>query len=199
MTWLGVVMVRDANAILRRLHDAGYEVGSLAELRRSGTKYAKAVPILVESLSASSEDRALTEEIVRALSVPWARPAATGPLIDLFRQVDDPRELGLRWTIGNALEVVWDDRFFEDLVEIARDKSYGRSREMVVLGIARSKRPEAADVLIDLLNDADVNGHAVKALSKFKASRARPGLEQMTSDSRSWVRTAARKAIRNLD
>jgi len=187
------------DALLEKVRDAGYDVQSLAELRRSGVKYTKAVPILVESLGAALEDGKRTEEIVRALTVPWARPAATEPLIRLFRDVDDPRELGLRWTIGNALEVVWDDRYFDQLADIVKDDSYGRSREMVVLGMARSKRPEAPDILIELLDDADVNGHAVKALTKFKVPRARSGLERMSSDSRSWVRKAAERALRNLE
>jgi len=191
--------VRQMDALLEKVRDAGYDVQSLAELRRSGVKYTKAVPILVESLSAALEDGKRTEEIVRALTVPWARPAATEPLIRLFRDVDDPRELGLRWTIGNALEVVWDDRYFDQLADIVKDDSYGRSREMVVLGMARSKRPEAPDILIELLDDADVNGHAVKALTKFKVPRARSGLERMSSDSRSWVRKAAERALRNLE
>ncbi|PZR52670.1 hypothetical protein DNL40_11225 [Xylanimonas oleitrophica] len=189
--------VADEEAILARLREVGHDVASLADLRGSGVEYPKAVPVLVDALSATSEKKTLME-IVRALSVPWAKPAATGPLIDLFRRVDDPTGLSLRWAIGNALDVVWDDSLFDELVGLARDRSYARAREMVVLGLARSKRPEAGDVLIELLDDPEVNGHAVKALAKLKLPRSKPGLQRMTTDSRAWVRKAAEGALKKL-
>lgn len=180
--------------LLRELAEAGYEVDSLADLRESGLRYREAVPILLLGLRRATDPR-VRGEIVRTLSVPWAKPQATGPLIELFREVDDDTGLGLRWTIGNALDVVWDDSFFEDLISLARDRRFGRAREMVVLGIRRSKRLGAADVLIELLDDPTVNGHAVSALRKLKVARARPGLERMLHDDRAWVRRDARRAL----
>jgi HEAT repeat protein len=183
--------------IVAKLVEAGYDVGSLAELRHSGVRYLKAIPVMIAALSEVTEQRALME-VVRVLSVPWAKPDATGPLVNLFRRVEDSNGLGLRWAVGNALDVTWDDTHFDDLVELACNRSYGRAREMVVLGLARSKRPEAGDILIGLLDDPDVNGHAVKALGKLKLPRARSGLELMTSDSRGWVRKEAQRALAAL-
>ncbi len=183
--------------ILASLREVGYDVGSLAELRHSGVRYRKAVPILVAALPSVSEKKTLME-VVRALSVPWATPVATGPLIELFRRVEDSTGLGVRWTVGNALDVTWNDDDFDRLVELARDRSYGRSREMLVLGLARSKRPEAGEVLVELLGDAEVSGHAVKALRKLKLPSARPGLERMLDDDRPWVRKEAQRALAAL-
>lgn len=180
--------------ILASLREVGYEVGSLAELRHSGARYRKAIPILVAALPRVTEKKTLME-VVRALSVPWAKPAATRPLIELFRRVEDSTGLGVRWAVGNALDVAWNDDDFDELVDLARDRSYGRSREMIVLGLARSKRPEAGEVLVELLNDADVNGHAVKALRKLKLPAARSGLERMLDDDRAWVRKEAERAL----
>lgn len=184
-------------AILSGLRDLGHDVGSLAELRHSGKRYPAAISLLVDAL-VSARERATQMEIVRALSVPWAKPAATRPLIEFFRTVDDPSELGVRWAAGNALEVVWSDDAFEDLADLARDRAYGRSREMVVLGMAKSNRVEAGEILIGLLEDPDVNGHAVKALRKLKIPAARPGLEKMLHDDRGWVRKEAQRALTSL-
>lgn len=184
--------------ILASLREVGYDVGSLAELRHSGVRYRKAIPVLVAALPQVAESKTLME-VVRVLSVPWAKPAATKPLIDLFRRVDDPTGLGVRWAAGNALDVTWSDDYFDELVGLARDRSFGRSREMLVLGLARSKRAEAADVLVDLLDDPDVNGHAVKALRKVKTHAARVGLERMLGDDRAWVRKEAQRALAALD
>lgn len=187
----------DEGPILASLREVGYDVGSLAELRHSGVRYRKAIPILVGALSSVSEKKTLME-VVRALSVPWAKPAAIGPLIELFRRVEDSTGLGVRWAVGNALDVTWNDDDFDALVDLARDRSYGRSRELIVLGLARSKRPEAGEVLVELLDDTDVNGHAVKALRKLKLPAARPGLERMLGDDRTWVRKEATRALAAL-
>lgn len=194
---LGEPPAPEEGPILAELAEAGYDVRSLAELRHSGVRYRKAVPIMTAALSEITDQKTLME-LVRALSVPWAKPGATGPLVDLFRRVEDSTGLGLRWAVGNALDVTWDDARFDDLVGLAREPSYGRAREMVVLGLARSKRPEAGGVLIDLLDDADVDGHAVKALRKLRVPAARAGLERMLDDDRAWVRKEAQRALAAL-
>jgi HEAT repeat protein len=186
--------------ILAELTSAGFKSRSLADLRHSGIRYRDAVPVLLDWLPKIT-DRKVKTEIVRALSVPWAKPAATRPLIEQFRQVDaavDPTGTGLRWTIGNALEVLFDDASFDELVELAEDRHYGKARQMVVLGLGKSKRPEAVDVLLRLVDDADVDGHAVKALGKLKAPAARTAFDTKLDDPRAWVRGEARKALAKL-
>jgi hypothetical protein len=187
--------------LLEELADVGFPVGSVSELRTSGARYGAAIPVLLRWLPRAAEPAFLKEDIVRALSVPWAKPGALGPLIDEFRAIPfdaDSREESLRWAIGNALEVLWDDERFDDLVALAREVRFGKAREMVVLGLGRSKQPEAGDVLIGLLDDPVVSGHAVKALGKFADPRARAGLERMTADGRAWVRRAAKQALERL-
>lgn len=186
--------------LLKELADVGYPVESVADLRSSGTRYRTAVPVLLRWLD-RSQDAFEKEEIVRALSVPWARGEALDPLIEAFWST--PRggqsdEL-LRWAIGNALEVLWDDSRFDELVVLGRDESFGKAREMVVLGLGQSKRPEAGEVLIGLLSDPVVSGHAVKALRKLKVPEARTGLERMLGDERAWVRKEAQRALAALD
>ncbi len=75
---------------------------------------------------------------------------------------------------------------------------FGKAREMVVLGLARSKRTEAGDVLIGFLDDPVVSVHAVKALRKLKIQGARSGLEKMLGDDRAWVRREAQRALAAL-
>jgi hypothetical protein len=184
--------------ILARLSQIGYDAPSLALLRDSGVRYRTAIPVLIAALHQTSDHKTLVE-VVRALTVPWARPAATLPLIELFRNVKGPMEDSLRWVIGNALDVTWHDDYFDELEKIARDTTYGRSREMVVLGFARSKNPHAGQVLIDLIDDPSVNGHAVMALRKLKVPTAGPFLKRMVDDDRAWVRKEAKRALAALE
>jgi HEAT repeat protein len=186
--------------ILAELATAGFPSRSLSDLRHSGARYRDAVPVLLHWLTQVSDPK-VKEEIVRALSVPWAKPGATKPLIDQFRLVDaavDPNGMGLRWVIGNALEVLFDDAEFAEFVELVEDRRYGMARQMVVLSLGKSKRPEAVDVLIGLIHDLDVDGHAVKALGKLRAPAARTVLEAKLDDPRAWVRSEARKALAKL-
>jgi len=94
--------------------------------------------------------------------------------------------------------VLYDDSSFDDLASLAVDRSYGRARQMVVLALGKSKCPEAVPILIGLLDDPDVNGHAVAALGKLRARAARAGLQGMLGDDRAWVRNAAKKALSRL-
>ncbi|MHA6525120.1 HEAT repeat domain-containing protein [Tessaracoccus sp. G1721] len=186
--------------LLEELAGVGYPVASVADLRSSGTRYRAAVPVLLRWLD-RSEDTFEKEEIIRALSVPWARDDALDPLVALFRSAaltGQENEL-LRWAIGNALEVLWADSRFDELVALARDASFGKAREMIVLGLGRSKRSEASEALIELLDDAVVSGHAVMALRKLKVPEARPALQRMLDDDRAWVRKEAQRALAALD
>lgn len=186
--------------ILAELTAAGFPARSLADLRHSRTRYHDAVPVLLRWLARVSDPK-VKVEIVRALSVPWAKPAATEPLIEQFRSVDasvDPSGMGLRWAIGNALDVLFDDAAFDAFVELVTDRRYGKARQMVVMGLGKSKRPQAVEVLLELMDDPDVDGHAVKALGKLKAPTAREALESKLDDDRAWVRQEARKALARL-
>ena len=160
----------------------------------------EAIPVLVDWLGRVSDPKA-KGEIVRALSVPWAKPAATQPLIEEFREVDaevDPTGTGLRWTIGNALEVLFDDAHFDAFADLAGDERYGKGRQMLVLGLAKSTNPRAVEVLLGLVEDPEVDGHVVKALGKLKAPAARAAFESKLRDSRAWVRSEARKGLKRL-
>lgn len=187
--------------VLSELAGVGFEVDSISELRESGRRYSAAVPVLVRWLSRVTTP-AEKQEIVRALSVPWARGEALPALLLEFaavRESADPAWASARWAIGNAIEVLWDDAYFDELVALARDSRYGRAREMVVLGLGKSKRSEVGSVLVELLDDATVNGHAVSALKRRPELAARPGLERMMGDRRAWVRRDAKAALVKLD
>ena len=58
--------------VLDELKQAGFDVASLDELRRSGVAYRTAIPILLKWLPLIS-DPDVKESIVRTLSVPWAK------------------------------------------------------------------------------------------------------------------------------
>lgn len=190
-------------AIAAELHEAGYDVASIDELRESGVRYRDAVPILLSWLRRVDDDPTYQEFVVRALTVPWARKVATEPMLRLFREGSQqtPAEQGRAWAVGNALKVLATDSDFPEMARLAAEPTYGRARQMVVLwlGATKKHKSEAVDILIDLLDDPDVNGHATEALAKLKAPHSRDALAAMTDDDRAWVRKTAKRAVARLD
>jgi HEAT repeat protein len=169
------------------LRRAGAPCSDLWELVTTNIAYPAAIPVLLdwlehldERLPADTRDKT-HQVLVRALTV-----------------VEDPSGLGLRWVIGNALEVVADDSVFDDLEALVRDEAFGRARQMVVLGLGRSQDRRAVPVLIDLLNDPDVAAHAAIALGKLRAAEACSALEEHLADPQPLVRREAKKALTKL-
>jgi hypothetical protein len=178
------------------LLSAGFSVKSLDALARSD-KYRDAFPILVKWLPKITDLR-VKESIVRALSVSWAKPYAVKALIAEFRKTPDSANRGLKWAIGNALEVLAGDEIFEDLVKLVQDKRHGIARQMLVMALGKMKNPNAVDVLIGLLGDDDVVGHTLSSLKKLNAKRAYTHIIRLTNHPNSWVRKVAKQTLVRL-
>jgi HEAT repeat protein len=189
----------DARPVLEDIGGRGLVVDSVADLFNKKLDYRAIVPILIDWLP-RIDNRDVKEDIVRALSVKWAKgtPAARA-LVAEFERADDPGNLELRWAIGNALEVLASDELAEDLMRLACERRYGRAREMVVLALGKLKDPRATDVLLDLLEDDEVVGHAVSALGKLRAAKARSRIEPLVEHPKAWIRQEARKALARID
>lgn len=189
--------LRASSPVLAELTRAGFDVRSIADLYNRKLNYQEAIPVLLRWLPIVSNP-ATKESIVRALTVPWAKPQAALPLIDEFRKAGDSQD-ALRWAIGNALEQVADDSAFDELVSLATDRRFGKSREMVVLALGNLSNPKAVDVLRELLADDMVVGHAAMALGRLRAASARSELERVLHHHNPWVRTEAKRALARLD
>jgi len=189
---------RDAAApIMRELAVAGFAVDSFAELRRASS-YISAIAILLKWLPITSNID-IKEDIVRCLSVPDAKPIAAPALIGEFKRASGVTPSGLRWTIGNALEVVADDAVADELLEIALNPGYGAAREMVVVALGNLSGHLVVSGLLDLLKDENVNGHAVKALATLALPATRRFVEPFTQHSKAWVRKEAARALARID
>lgn len=186
-----------ARDVLADLAATGFKVEAIGDLRRHGTPYREAIPVLMRWLPRMQE-AAVKEDIVRTLSVPWAADAAP-LLIAEFERAEDATGTGLRWAIGNALEVLANDDIADDLIRLATERRYGRAREMLVVGLGKLKDPRVTDVLLKLLADDEVVGHAVIALGKLRAKTARSHIEPLLSHPKPWVRKEAKKALASID
>jgi hypothetical protein len=187
-----------AAPLLEELAAAGAGVKALADLRKPGAGSRAGVPVLLRWLPRAGY-APLKEEIVRALSVPWARPQAAPVLIEELDRAEDAAGTGIRWAIANALAVVADDSVFDEIAARARDPGYGKAREMLCAALGNMKDPRAEALLAGMLSDDAVAGHAVMALGKLRAASARDRVEAMTRHPKAWVRKEAMKALRLID
>ncbi len=187
-----------AAPIVKELVAAGFPVTTVADLHNKRLDYPAAIPILLAWLP-KVDNLDVKQDIVRCLSVPYAKPMAASPLIDELRRAEDESPTGLRWVIGNALEVVGDDTVLDDMIELARDRRYGKAREMLVMGLGNMNDQRVIPVLIDLLKDDEVSGHAIMALGKLKPPAARPHVEPFLKHPNTWVRKEAKKTIERID
>jgi HEAT repeat protein len=188
------VLERDNALILAELAEAGLEIDDLSVLSQEYIDYREQVPTLVRWLE-RTESVELKELIARALSVKWAKPAATEPLLREFARLELPWEH--RWRVGSALEDLEDRTIGEALLPLATDPRQGKAREMALIALGKTRLPGALEPLIAQLEDEEVVGHAADALGRLGDPAAIPALERV-DDERDWVRTEAARAIRKL-
>ena len=198
-------MISGQNRVLDELARVGWEVDSISGLRESGRRYISALPILSSRLDPSDRNLALQEELVRALSVPWAK-TETSKLIRMFTEIPKgPTHDNLRWAIGNALNILWDDAYLPHYKTIVINKEYGRAREMVVAGFNKCNDPGVRrELLLTLSEDPEVAGHAIGALAKSVTvddqadPRVRAAFDKASLDARTWVRKYANRGLQRL-
>jgi hypothetical protein len=190
------------SVIKDELAHAGVKITSLSEIikdEKNWQNYPKALPILIKWFK-KVDNAAMKEELARELSVSWANPLALHPLIEEFEKFPDTWIWhNAKWAIGNALDATADDSIFPDLERIVKNKDHGYAREMVVLALAKMKKTEnrkkAINILIKLLDDEEVVGHAIISLRKLKALEARSNIEPFLKYPITWIRNEAKKTI----
>ncbi len=183
--------------ILAELTESGVKVKDLSQLINQPIDYQGAISILLKWLPLVDNIDVKTT-LVRALTVKWARPVAARPLIEEYLKAPMD-ETDIKWAIGNALSVVADDGVFDDVVAIARDRKHGRTREMFALALGNMKDPRTVAVLVELLDNEEVAGHALVALRKLAPVEAREAIERFVDFPKTWVRNEAQRALAKID
>jgi HEAT repeat protein len=185
----------EAQPILDVLAAEGIVVDTFSGLRRLGKKTKRILPLLLLELAKVSNDD-LKEDLVRTLSVPWAPKGTDRAFLKEFKRTTNAQ---LRWAIGNGLSIVASGAVEDELIGLVNDTKYGRSREMAVLGLSRLHSAKAVKTALALLNDDEVEGHAVMALGDMKAKDSIPQIRLRLAHPKTWIRKEARKALRKIE
>jgi len=186
-----------SHPVLTDLEKIGIRVDWISDLYTKKLNYKVAIPILLHWLPLI-ENIDVKETIVRALTVSWAKPVAAPLLIKEFRKAGTGYS-SLKWAIGNALSVIADDSVYADVVNLVQDKRHGKAREMLVLSLGNMKEVQAVDILINLLKDDDLGGHAIMALGRIKSKKAYSEIEKFLTHPKPWIRREAKKALLKIE
>jgi hypothetical protein len=182
-----------SSPIINDLVQAGFNIERISDLFNQSLNYQDAIPILIFWLP-KTDNIHVKESIVRALSVPWAKPMATKVLIDEFSKAN-PNAIAYKWAVANAISIVADDTSINCIVNLVKDKSHGKAREMLTLALGNMNDPYAEEVLLELLDDDICTGYAIKVLVKLRSTRSLSKINELTNHPIPWVRKEAKKAI----
>jgi hypothetical protein len=161
---------REAEApLISELAKIGIKVGSVYDLVNGGNSYDSAIPLLLEHLRRPYPD-AIREGIARALGVPATRAVGWQQLVNEYRQTDKEQNR-VKDGLAVALSGASNDSVIQDLIDLVRDQRNGTSRVLLLLGIRKSKRPEAKQALNDLADDPEL---ALEISSWRKTSKSIP-------------------------
>lgn len=143
------------------------EVKSVGYLVNTSTPYPEAIPILLKHLRHPYLDRT-RESIARALAVPElaVREARTF-LVEEYRKAPigkgiiapgetDVYSLGTKSGLALAVAAATTEAEIDHLVALARDRSLGSSRLLLLRRLKRSKSEVAKKALEDLATDPDL-------------------------------------------
>ena len=114
-------------------------------------------------------------------------------ILEVFRTQKESIYL---WEYGDLLYSLKHFKYLPQYLEIIENKSLGTARQMVVLLVGKSKKSNVIPVLKDLLNDPDVYGHALDALTNFSGQDIEEIMKSFQTCKIAWIRNTATKYLR---
>jgi HEAT repeat protein len=187
--------------LVDRIREKGLSISSVWDLVHTREAYPEAISVLIEMLPKLKEI-SIREGVIRALTVKEAAPAAARPLIDEFYRLlgnNTPQGSTTRWAIANALTVVARADSVDAILQLIALPASECARQMLALTLGKLKDRRAVPILVELLEDDQVVGHAASALGMLKAPEARAALLERKNHPRTWVRKEVEKAILKID
>lgn len=144
--------------IVAELLEAGIDLLFLPDLIMRSAPYPTAIPILLKHLLLPYSD-VTRETLARILAVPDAR-SAWPILASEYRKTPMGEENGIRLGAKSGLAVALAATATEDvmdrLIDLAKDRSHGSSRLLLLKALRRSKSTVAKRAIEELASDPDL-------------------------------------------
>ncbi|RDS82457.1 hypothetical protein DWU99_13680 [Dyella psychrodurans] len=159
----------EQESLLRELHAVGMKIEYVVDLIGMSQRYEQAIPILLKHLVMPYSD-ATRETIARSLAVREPEVQKAWPiLVEEYRKapmgwgIKGPGDineyrLGAKNGLACALAVAVTDETLEELIDIAKDRTQGESRLLLLSALKkrRKKNPLAAQAIEELASDPDL-------------------------------------------
>ena len=157
----------EASPLLEELQATGLKIQSVADLINRSERYERAIPILLKHLLMPYSD-VTKETIARSRAVPEEEVRkAWQILVQEYRKAprgwgikapDDTKEyrLGAKDGLACALSVAVTDETLPELIALAKDRTQGESRLLLLSALRKSKHPLAKQAIKELASDPDL-------------------------------------------
>jgi len=155
--------------LMKELADAGVIYSSLGDMVKSPGPYKEAIPILLAHLE-EPYSVPTRGNIARCLAVPDAR-CAWPRLVALYRSEPGnlPHADSIKSDLAVAVAATTTEANIATLAELARDRSNGSSRLLLLRRLRRSKSLFAKQALEDLVTDPDLEKEIASWSKKSRA------------------------------
>lgn len=173
-------------------------IGTLQEFKKNQAMKKEILTFLQKNFDKIKEDN-IKDYALDVVHVPGFDEAIPF-LLNAFRNSNEP-DASYKWKIGNALETIGTkkEEYIEEMKQLVLDRNHGASRQMMVSALGKSKDESVVPVLIKLLDDNDVVGHALGALAKFKSPELKPYFERFLDHKTTYIRNIAKRAVAQIE
>lgn len=175
--------------------ERGYLIDDINDLKRLSVENKDLIPCFLDLLVYFKNEEDGKEVIVRCLGVKGFKEV-TSTLIEEFKNAKGNL---YRWAIGNSICNIQDKTSEKELLKLVTEKRYGTARQMIVYGLWIYNTEETKNILINLLSDEEVQGHALFALGKCGDERAIEHIMPFTQSSNIRIRKEAEKAVKKIN
>ena len=144
---------------------------------------------IYKKTSLENEKISLLEDL---FVIGYDRNALVELILLVFKSQNRPSNL---WEYGDLLYKIGNFNYLHDYLELVKDKSLGSDRQMLLLLLGKSKNKTVIPVLIELLSDNSVCGHALDALSNFSVNEIEESMLKYIKSDITWVRNIAKRYL----
>ncbi len=141
--------------IVADLRAIGCNVTSVWSSVKTSDRYSDAIPVLLKHLLLSYSDRT-RGAVARALAAPAAKDAWP-VLVEQYCKAPHGIGLSAKSGLAAALAETVTDKVIGELIALAKDRSHGSSRLLLLKGLRKSKAAAAKKALEELASDPELS------------------------------------------
>lgn len=199
----------EAAGVRADLEAVGETERRLRELRVTAQNKAAVLPVLTRWLSVIrywpvADDLVYpyaskaAESDVMPVLIGWMRSRPSGYRLAVTADGTLDADQMMLGSLSDAISRLASPRWADDILGLARDRSFGSARSALVLRLAATKHPDVPTVLTELVDDDAVAPSAIRALASARYRPALPILEAKVDAADEATRDEARRAVRLL-